>query len=292
MQSKSFIFARTVFRSIGQIMLQENALTGLLFLVGIFYGSVPGGIAALLSAVTGVLTAQLLQYDRQEIEQGLYGFSATLVGVAMVFYFQPVPVIWIAVIIGSALATILQHVFIVKKLPGFTFPFIIVTWILLYVFHHLIIEPNSVAVVNEMIEKDDFATSIHGFGEVIFQDSIIGGLLFFLGVFINKPIAALYGITGAILSAYIAIHLSEPALDIEMGLFSFNALLCAITFAGDEPVDGIFVLFSVVLTVIIDIAMLRMQWSVLTFPFVAASWVTLTLKRWIPLPPKGIAPDK
>ncbi|WP_300602170.1 urea transporter [Niabella sp.] len=292
MQSKSFIFTRTVFRSIGQIMLQENALTGLLFLIGIFYGSVLGGIAALLSAVTGVLTAHLLKYDRQEIEQGLYGFSSTLVGVAMIFYFKPLPVIWIAIIIGAALAAILQHLFIVKKIPGFTFPFIAVTWILLYLFHHVIIEPNSVAVASEMIEKDDFATSIHGFGEVIFQDSTVGGLLFFLGVFINRPIAALYGIAGAILSAYVAIHLSESTPDIEMGLFSFNALLCAITFAGDEPVDGIFVLFSVILTVIIDIAMLRMHWSVLTFPFVAASWVTLILKKWIPIPRRSLSPDK
>lgn len=284
MDSKTFIFIRTLFRSIGQIMLQENALTGLLFLIGIFYGSVTGGIAALVAAATGVATAYVLKYDRQEIEQGLYGFSATLVGVALVFYFKPVPLVWVAVIVGSALATVVQHLFLAKKLPGFTFPFILVTWGVLYLFHHVIPEPNSVAVAGELLEKDDFATSIHGFGEVIFQDSVIGGLLFFVGVFINRPLAALYGMAGAILSAYIAIHLSESAPDIEMGLFSFNALLCAITFAGDDPVDGIYVLFSVVLAVGIDIAMLRMDWSVLTFPFVAASWITLLLKKVLPLP--------
>ncbi|MBO9618475.1 MAG: urea transporter [Niabella sp.] len=286
MQSKSFIFIRTLFRGIGQIMLQENALTGLLFLIGIFYGSLLGGIAALVSAVVGTLTAYLLKYDQQEIEQGLYGFSATLVGVAMVFFFKSVPVIWIAVIVGSVLAAMLQHFFIVKKLPGFTFPFIVVTWILLYLFHQVIPEPNSVSLVNELAEKDEFATGLHGFGEVIFQDSVIGGLLFFLGVFINKPVAALYGLAGAMLSAYIAIHLAEPTPDIEMGLFSFNALLCAITFAGDDPVDGIFVLFSVALAVVFDVLMIRIHWSVLTFPFVAASWVTLLLKKWIPVPKK------
>lgn len=165
-----------------------------------------------------------------------------------------------------------------------------VTWILLYLFHQVIPEPHSVTLANELAEKDDFATSLHGFGEVIFQDSVVGGLLFFLGVFINKPLAALYGLAGAMLSAYIAIHLAEPTPDIEMGLFSFNALLCAITFAGEDPVDGIFVLFSVVLAVAIDIAMIRVHWSVLTFPFVAASWVTLLLKKWIPVPQKAVAP--
>ncbi len=283
MNSKTSIFIRTVFRGIGQIMLQENAITGLLFLTGIFYGSVVGGIAALLSAITGTLVAYLLKYDESEIEQGLYGFSATLVGVAMVFYMSPGWVIWIAVILGAALATIIQHLFIQKKLPGFTFPFVIITWVLLYLFHHVIIEPGSVAVAAEVPEKNGFATSIHGFGEVIFQDSTISGLLFLLGVYINRPIAALYGIAGAVISAYVAIHCSEPVPDIQMGLFSFNAILCAITFAGEDRADGIYVLIAVLLSVFIDIGMLMMNWTVLTFPFVAASWITLLVKKIIPV---------
>ena len=35
-----------IFRGVGQVMLQENALTGLLLLVGIFYGSISKGFAA------------------------------------------------------------------------------------------------------------------------------------------------------------------------------------------------------------------------------------------------------
>ena len=83
-----------VLRGIGQIMLQESALTGLLFLAGIFYGSVSMGLAAILAAFCGTLTAKIMGYDNSEIQKGLYGFSPALVGVALIFYFQPVFIIW------------------------------------------------------------------------------------------------------------------------------------------------------------------------------------------------------
>jgi len=102
-------------KSLGQIMLQENALTGLLFLFGIFYGSIAMGIAALLAVFCGNLTAKFLRYPKEEIRQGLYGFSAALVGVAMILFYKPVFGIWIFITIGSILATIIQHFFFVKE---------------------------------------------------------------------------------------------------------------------------------------------------------------------------------
>lgn len=263
-------------------MLQENAWSGALFLAGIFYGSIVMGIAALLAAITGTLTATLLKYGQSEIEKGLYGFSATLVGVALTFYFDADPVIWIAVVAGAAGATVIQHFFIRKKIPGFTFPFILITWLFLYLFHHLYQGVNSPAMSEVIPEADDFATSTRGFGEVIFQGSAVAGIIFFIAVFISKPIAALYGIVAALLSAWVSLLFAEPSVDIHMGLFSFNAVLCAITFTGEKPKDGIFVLFSVVLTVLIDVLMLKMNCSVLTFPFVAASWITLAIKKIVP----------
>lgn len=282
MQSKFFVFIQSTLKGIGQIMLQENTITGILFLIGIFYGSILSGAAALLSTLTGTVTAILLKYNRKEIEQGLYGFSATLVGVAMATFMQPNFIVWIAIIAGSALAAILQHFFIAKKIPAFTFPFILVTWILVYVFHHIIPEGSSAVSSPGPMSDDGFDIGVHGFGEVIFQGSVMSGFLFLVGVFINRPIAALYGMMGAIISAYIAVRYAEPTLDINMGLFSFNALLCGITFAGDKPIDGIWVLLSVVLSLFIDIGMLKMGWLVFTFPFVASSWVTLLVQKYVP----------
>lgn len=58
-----------VLKGLGQIMLQENAVTGLLFLIGIFYGSFIMGTAALLAVVCGTTTALLLKYEKSEIDK-------------------------------------------------------------------------------------------------------------------------------------------------------------------------------------------------------------------------------
>lgn len=276
------LYIKAVLTSIGQIMLQENPWTGLLFLIGIFYGSSIMGIAAILSASVGLITAQLLKYDKSEIEQGLYGFSATLVGVALTFFFKPEPIIWITIIIGSALAAIVQNAFIRRKIPAFTLPFILVTWVCLYVFHNLDIIGAPVTPAESLTGQNELATVARGFGEVIFQGSIIAGILFILAVFINSPIAALYAIAAGVISAYLSYQFAEPDADIHMGLFSFNAVLCAITFSGIRVRDGIYVLFSIILSTLIDVYMLKMGCSVLTFPFVAASWITLLVKKFLP----------
>ena len=87
-----------VLKGLGQIMLQENAVTGLLFLIGIFYGSFTMGAAALLAVVCGTTTALLLKYEKSEIDKGLYGFSAALVGVAAILFLKQVLISWIIIV--------------------------------------------------------------------------------------------------------------------------------------------------------------------------------------------------
>ena len=110
-------------------MLQGNAATGLLFLAGITWGSPIMGLAALLSACCGTAAAALLKDDGKAIGQGLYGFSAALVGVALVLLRGHGPLVWAAMVPGAVAAAILQHFFLVRKIPVFTLPFVLVTWV-------------------------------------------------------------------------------------------------------------------------------------------------------------------
>jgi len=75
--------------------------------------------------------------------------------------------------------------------------------------------------------------------------------------------------------------MSAPASDVALGLFSYNAVLCAIVFAGTKLKDGIWVLVSVTLFVVISLTMLRHQLAQLTFPFVAATCISLALRHLI-----------
>lgn len=267
-------------KCLSQIMLQENAATGFLFLTGIFIGSMTMGIAALLSICCGILTAQILKYNKSEIEKGLYGFSAALTGIALIFYFKPVLIVWISIIIASIFATILQHECMKRNIPAFTLPFILVTWITLFIFDALYPVGSSEFLNAPALPVHDFTFAIKGFGQIIFQQTVFSGCVFFAGVFISSPVAALYGLAGSVLAAIISSQLGMPADAVEMGLFSYNAILCALVFAGNKTHDGIWVFSAVILSVIISILMSGYDLPQLTFPFVAASWFTLLLRKY------------
>lgn len=283
---KKIPFLDNILKGIGQIMLQENRWTGLLFLIGIFIGSWQCGIAVLLSTAAGTFTAMKLKYDKSEINAGLYGFSAALVGVALSFLFETTALIWILIILGGALAAIIQHFFIQKKIPVFTFPFIMITWVLVFTLHHFTHIPPSAMLSAEVVPSkyDDFLTCTNGFGEVIFQGGVLSGVIFFIAVFISSPIAALYGLAASILGAGLSQLNGEPIKEIHMGLFGFNAVLSAIVFSGVKKTDGLWVLIAVFLTIAIDDFLVDNHYldavgGVFTFPFVAGTWVTLLIKK-------------
>ncbi|WP_372483085.1 urea transporter [Elizabethkingia anophelis] len=278
-------FVDNVLKGVGQIMLQENRWTGLLFLVGLFLGSWQCGVAAILATAAGTFTAMKLNYDKSQINAGLYGFSAALVGVALAFIFQATILIWVLIILGGALAGIIQHFFIQKKIPVFTFPFIIITWVLVFLLHQFTHIQSSDLISAEIVhtDYDDFLTCTNGFGEVIFQGGVLSGIIFFVAVFISSPVAALYGFAASILGAGLSQLNGEPIQEVHMGLFGFNAVLSAIVFSGVKKTDGLWVLIAVVLTVVIDDILvdniLNVVGGVFTFPFVVGTWITLLIQK-------------
>lgn len=279
---------RIVLRGIGQIMLQENSLTGLLFLCGLFLGSTECGFGAILGSFTGSLTAIIFQFNTKEIEAGIYGFSAALVGVALAFLFKAELLIWILIFAGSILASLIQRAFIKIKFPAYTFPFILVTWIVVFFLQQFANIPPSELFLTK-IDPQPYSylfTGINGFGQVIFQAGIYSGAIFFLGVFVSSPAAALYGLAASLLGAFLSQLNGQPLDNIYLGLFGFNAVLSAIVFAGFEKKDGFWVLIATLLTVWINVFLVKYHLldrfgGVFTFPFVAGTWLTLLIQKFI-----------
>lgn len=299
-------FVRWNFRGIAQIMLQKNAITGLIFFLGIVYCSWHMAVGLLVGTVTGTALGYLLDLkkDTKGLKKGMYGFNAALMGIIIVFQFG---LSWesAAWIVGSALiATVMMHFALLKKVPIFTFPFVFLSWIVVYVIstkellplvvHPTVDENLFQQPVTEMFERflvfigmsyqdarlDDvliFAT--HGFGQVMFQTSFLASLLFLAGVYIHKPIAALYGIFASILAITISRMIEGPEMVIATGMVSFNAVLCAIAFSGTRHRDGLFVIFSTVLTVVLDSLMNNFKIPAYTFPFVLTMWILLFAER-------------
>lgn len=274
-------FILAMLKGISQIFLQESAITGFLLIFGIIYDLREMGIAAIVAVFTATATAKILKFDKGNLQKGLYGFSATLIGVAMTYYFESNAIVWAAIIIGSILATIMQNWFIMKKIPALTFPFVFITWILVFFFHHIYLIPDSPLLHAKGPPVHDYTDMIKGFGEAVFQSSVFSSTIFFIAIFINSPIAALYGLGASVLGVILSAQFSTSIEEVEIGLYSFNAVLCAIYFSGDKPKDGIWVLIAVTLSVLINVTMVEFNLLTFTFPFVVATFITIQLKTRI-----------
>lgn len=271
---------RQVLKGIGQIMLQNNALTGLLFVVGIAYSSITMAIGTLVATSSATFTAKLFKLNEANLKDGLYGFSAALVGVAFLLFFQPHWLIWLLVILAGSLAALMQHFFIQRNAPVFTLPFILITWVAVWCigsFAPNLLAPSSAPLITNF---DSFAFAFTGFGQVILQGSWVAGAIFFIAVFLNSSLAALYALVASLITGLSALALGVDAVSVSFGLLSFNAVLTALVFAGPRPIDALWVVATVVLTLGLSIFMLANNLMQLTFPFVLASMLGVLIKRY------------
>ncbi|MDX9704348.1 MAG: urea transporter [Weeksellaceae bacterium] len=259
-------------KGIGQIMLQENALTGLIFLSTLTISNWKYGLAVILATLSGTIIAQILKFPEKEIKAGLYGFSAALVGVVLVFLFEFTIWIGLLVVLGAVLATLLQRFFIKIKFPAYTFPFILVAWVFIY---FLTISSSVLPSENHPegnLKWIDFLLlAPKSYAQVIFQSDFWIGILFFLGVCIHSLAAGLYGLFAAFLTSLLAFYLGQNPEDITAGLFGYNAVLTAIVFAGSRLKDGVWVVISIILTLLVQLILveteiLKAVGGVLTFP--------------------------
>jgi urea transporter len=280
MEKSTVKFYDPYLKGIGQIMLQENSITGIIFLIGILLNSPLLALGLLVGTIVGTLTAQLFKYDQGNINSGLYGFNAALVGIAMLVFFHSTVMVWIGIILLSALSTVLMNFCLQKKIPIFTFPFILLVWIALYFFHNVSpVEPPTAEELAGLIpESFDLKNFGFGYGEVIFQGSFISGVLFMIAVYISNPNASLYGMAGSFVATVFAFLIIDKFDAVQQGWFTFNAVLCAITFSGLERKNGVYVLIAVFLSVVIENVMMDKGLIFLTFPFVLATWITLLIR--------------
>lgn len=220
-------FLQTIFRGIGQVMLQNNAWSGILFSIGILINAPILSLAAFMGAVFSTLTAKWLRYSSEDIENGLYGFNGALVGILTWFFFDVTLITGLFLIPGAAFSTWIQ--FQMKKfIPPYTAPFVIVGWILLLI---IPVVSNLEILKSDVIFDDTthfYYASAKGFGQVMFQENEITEIFFLIGILVNSRISALYALYASLISILIAILLSIPDASINAGLMGYNGILCAI----------------------------------------------------------------
>lgn len=299
---KEFIYkyADACLRGAGQVMFQGSALSGALFLAGILVGSLglggeghfavfAGALAALASATVCGITARLTGYP-----SGLCGFNAVLTGcAAYTFLVSSLPV-WIfmcAVLITLPLKSVLDRLFRFTSISSLTLPFIIATWLLLYVARVAdvpVYQPESINEIPALTVESLAVGLLKGLSEVFLIDSWITGLVFLIGLWVASRRAAIWAAVGSAAGMAFAFLADCPWDEISLGLWGFSPALTAIAVgvvfrpAGCSAVLWYAVtLFAILITglfqIIFSMLLIPVGLPVLTLPFCMATWVVIML---------------
>jgi len=284
-------FVASFLSSFSQIMLQKNVVTGLLFVVGIGLNSPIMLLGATIAVVSALLVAQLFQYDTDSISSGLYGFNAALAGSA-VFFFLPANLFSFTIVIFSgAISTVIMHLFLyftshnLSKLPVFTAPFIISTWLFLLFINMLGIDTVSVSL-GENSDVDLYVV-MRGIGQVMFQGYWLSGAIFIAGLCLHSYKVATWAVIGSTVGLIIARTFHFPEDLAHQGLYGFNASLTAIALAERFNNRQWFIFIGIVVSILFTRAFELITIPALTSPFVLASWLVILLaRRYIPKSPE------
>lgn len=121
-------FLSGISNSFGQVMFQENVITGIFFLLAIFINNKLMAMYALYAAVLGSLTGWLFLESISAVNAGLMGYNAILCAIALSGK-KWSDFLWITTAI--ILSTFLNIGLSATGLITLTAPFVIATWIVL-----------------------------------------------------------------------------------------------------------------------------------------------------------------
>lgn len=274
---------KTLLLGFSQVFLLQSPLSGVLILAGLFCNSWQLALLALLGCLVSRAVASLWRDTEQEIADGLYGFNGTLVGIAIGVYWEISWLSLLLLVIGAALSTWVARAFRrYAQLPGLTAPFIIAVWALLLV---SLLAPQEVGLLDSATQLEEglplwrmlgvaLGDSV---GQVMFQANVLTGVLFFLAIAWESRRKALYALLGALIPMLVIPFVPEAVW--REGLLGYNAVLCAIYWAGSGERRLLYALLSVVLSVLLELLALYAGLIPLTAPFVLSVWGVAQAQR-------------
>jgi urea transporter len=302
--SKFLRFVDVTLRGIGQVMFQDNPLSGLLFFLAIGWGSYAAGvpqvaIGGFVAVVASTLAAYWLRVDEASLKAGLYGFNAYLVGLALATFMVPSTTMWVYVVLGGAVSVVVMlaiaNVFKTWSVPALTAPFVLTAWLLLLATNAFSgLDGGVLPPVGEIVPIDPAAADPLRFGDfvsgvftsitqVFLKGHGPAALLLLAGLAVNSVSSAIFAVVGAVAGVVTAHLLGAESELVTAGLLGFNPVLTAIALGAVFYKPGArvvaYALVATVLSVIVQGTMMALLTPfgipTLTATFVLVTWLFL-----------------
>ncbi|MCF6177242.1 MAG: urea transporter [Victivallaceae bacterium] len=243
---------KSILFSYSQIFFSTNVIFGLLLFIVSFF-DIYAGAAGLLSVMMANLTAKIIGFSPANIEKGLYGFNALLVGFGIGVYFNFSLLLLLIIAVGAVFTlfiTVAAEGFLYKyKLPFLSIPFLIGMWCITLAapeFTHLGISQRGIYLFNELYLiggqtlidfynwtnglpiTQSFKTYLISLGAIFFQYNILTGIMIAIGLFFYSRIAFTISLLGFYTAFFFYMVIGSNISDVTYAYIGFNYILTAI----------------------------------------------------------------
>ncbi|MDO5659465.1 MAG: urea transporter [Staphylococcus xylosus] len=285
---------RIILKNIAQVLLLDNAWTGLFILLGLFVGNWKVGLMALAASIIALLLAKRTNYSKEEINTGLAGFNPVLTAIALTLFLVPewysILIAFIAIMITMPIGSAFREFFKPFGVPMLTMPYVFVSWIILLMSFQFKFVNADVNILPDTVQEIQFSGhSIHfinaflsGFSEIFLLKSIMAGLLILIGIFIASRKAGLFAIVANLIGFTAVLVLGANHDQINDGLFGYNVILTvlALGVAFRTRIQRyVSIVLGILLTVVLHASMTTLLTPfglpVFTLPFIIATWIML-----------------
>ena len=305
-RSPAVLFIDECLRGAGQVIFQNNPLTGLFFLAAIWWGAAVAGqievaIGATIATMIATATAIILKTDQTSLREGLFGFNGILLGAAVPTFLGNNWEMWLLLILGSAIVTVvflaISNVMKTWGLSAMTFPFVLTTWFLMlsaYLLQNINITtltPPAFAHQGTFPELkaaalDYLEAWFKGPAQVFLINNALSGVLVVIGLLINSWYAAIFALVGSGLAIITALIFGADPHSIFNGLYGFSPVLTAVglgcVFFRPSWRVTLYTLLGIVFTVFVqaalDAGLAPLGIPTFTGPFNFATWLFLLPK--------------
>lgn len=281
-------------------MLQNSPVSGVLFLAGILAGSLglggSGHMAVFVGAVAALMMVTPVSAVASGYGNGLAGFNAVLVGCAAYTFFSAALPTWLwvaAVCLTLPVKRACDLVFAPAGISSLTLPFILLTWLLLYVGPEVgasFYVAESIVEIPDMTLASVLAAWLKGVSQVFLIDSWLAGILMLAGLCAAGWRVALWAMAGSAMGMVLALVCGCGWEEVSHGLWGFSPVLTAIAVGVTFRVAGFSSMLWYSVTLGAIVLTFVMQWlltpalgsiglPILTLPFCLATWFTIIVLK-------------
>ena len=274
---EEFTALRTLLRSLGQIVLQSNALTGACLIAAWLVCDPRLACAALTGAVAANVGAVLAGHSEADTREGLHGFNGALAGLAaFTFIADDTTAAAVAILAGLATAWRFEPWsgwMRTRGLSVYSSPCLIVTWLWLPLIKRSVtpLAPAHLATLSHVPDG-----LLAGLAQTGFASGAIAGVLVLAGIAASSWRLAAWALAGASMASAAHLLLGASAASFDAGLLGFNGALTALALADTGWIAA---LGGIALAVVLQQAAGYYGLPVMTAPFVAAAWSAQPLAR-------------